>query len=582
MGVPLMPSLHDLLGETMLVTATRSRNLQPVPVSLSATFVSPRPNPITEGLDEDTVKRNPIWRFAWDPSTPGQFTDVTCRSRGMGMNYAMAMPVFERVEFRDLRVVRLDDDELTLPLSSQHVLGAWFTRAGRVPDAGSGLWQLGARLDSSLVVAFGWSLESGSLAPIDPTLVDDEDLIPPADTPVQRLAWTAGLSTQAWLCVGPTRYVAALELVLCKEYNDFVPGGIVGFARVHPHALVWSNEPLSRIEVTIDLERPKETPTHKLPPSESLADETMKGAVKALVVADTNNRHVPLLSDIPGLQDLPLPYTDVLYDYYCPEPFLTFAGRIPRKQTDPKDPRTGDHPLQRLGEVTLADARFTRPRLNEDCLARKSKITLSMGRHADVLKEARQGQFDNVHLAPRMRLRFTGHEGPVELDEVVMLNMCLHDCVHVHMRWSSFLKGKIIAGFSKNGAPNIEPGAPMVPPNQTVFASFPSQHALAYRAVAEGVDPGRCQVFCHHGMAYAIDRWPTEVARALESALLGTICGGLAQQFDEPWQGRMPVCWTAFYWRVRYTGDDKSFLEKHPDKMRTFARSSFDLEKCMR
>jgi hypothetical protein len=571
-----MPTLEQLLGETMLVTAVRAKNQVLVPLPLSDKFTSPRPNPITEGLDEDTVSRNPIWRFSWDPSTPAKFTDVTIRSRGMGMNYAMAMMAFERVEYRDLRVTRLDGDELTLPLSKKHVLGAWWTKVGQVPERGSGLWQLGARLDSSIVVAFGWSLEDGALHAIDPSLLEDPALMPPGYVPPRRYEFVADSDTSAWLCVGASRYVAAVELVLCKENNDFVPGGIVGFARCHPHLLFWSNEELERAEVTLDLVRPKNTHEHK---TDDLADEIMKGEIKALVVADTNNRHVPLLSDIPGLQDLPLPYTDVLYDYYNVEPFLTFAGRLPKTQTDPADPRTGDHPLQKLGEVTLADGRFKRPRLNEACVKRTTKFVLNA---TDVLKEARQGQFDNVHLAPRMKLRFSGHEGDMVLDDIVMLNACMHDCTHIHVRWSSFLKGKIVYGFSRNGQPNAEPGAPMVPPNQTVFANFPNQHALAYRAVAEGVQPGQAQVVCHHGLAYAVDRWPTKTAFALEGLLLSLICQSLAAQFDEPWQGHMPTCWSTFYWRIRYTGDDKSFVERHPDKIHVFARSTFDLERCMR
>lgn len=570
-----MPSLEQLLGETMLVTATRSKNLQPVPLPLQP-FRSPRPNPIAEGLDEDSVRRNPIWRFSWDPAKPATFTDVTIKSRGMGMNYGMAMGAFERVEFRDLRVLRDNDDELTLPLTPEFLEGAWWTRTGKIPDAGSGLWRLGARLDCSMMVAFAWSLQDGTLAPVDEQLCADEAFMPPTG-PAPLLEVSA--DREAWACIGPTRYVAVLEIVLCKELNDFVPGGIVGMARVHPHALLWSNEPLQRVEVSIDLERPKTTHEHA---TDKLADEVMLGEHKALLVTDTNNPHVPLLSDVPGLQKLPLPYTDVLYDYYNTEPFLTFAGRMPIKQTDPKDPRSGDHPLQRLGEVTLADSRFTRSRINEDCISRKSAITASWGKHTDVLKEPRQGQFDNVHIAPRMRLRFTGHDGPVEIDQIVMLNQCLHNCTHLHVRWSSFLDGKIVAGFSKTGHPNAEPGAPMVPPNQTVFASFPKQHALTYRAVAETVDSGAVQVFCHHGLAYAVDRWPTALALAGETALLAMINRSLPMQFDEPWQGRMPDCWSAFYWRVRYTGDDKSFISGQPDKIRFFPRSTFDLERCMR
>lgn len=570
-----MPTLSQLLESTMLFTAARGRNLSPVPVQSS--FKAPKPKPITEGIDEDTVLRNPVWHFEYDPGTPALFRNITIRSRGMGMNYSMPVPAFDLIRFSDIKVLRADDDELTLPLSSQYVVGTWWTHAGRV-QGGSGLWRLPARVDTSLVVAFAYAYECGVLRPVlaEEVEVLGESFMPPGDLPSRSLEWIAGKDQSAWVCIGPSRYVVACELVLCKENNDFVPGGIVGMCRVHPHALVWSNEDCKRIEATIELHRPKHAMVHDS--GDKMADEVMKNEHHLLLVADTNRPHMPFFQDVPVLKDLPLPYTDVLYDYYDVAPFVRLAGRIPIPLADPKDIRSGDHVLQKLGEVTLADSRFTRTRIIEDAVKRRSKLTRMDG---DILKEPRQGQFDNVHIAPRMKLRFTGHEGRVELDEIVMINTCLHDCTHMHVRWSSFLKGPIVYGW-KDGVPNSEPGAPMVPENQTVFASFPNPHSIRYRAVAEGVSQGQLQVFCHHGLAYAVDRWPSVAAQAGETVLLSEICQGLAAQFDEPWQGRMPTSWAAFYWRVRFTGDDKSFLERHPDKIVFVPRSTFDLETCMR
>ena len=96
-----------------------------------------------------------------------------------------------------------------------------------------------------------------------------------------------------------------------------------------------------------------------------------------------------------------------------------------------------DHPDQQPGEVTLADARWLEPRTIRNVITRNSPIVRG-GR--DVRKVPRQGHFDSVHLAPHMRLSFEDELGErVELRDVVMMNQCLHDCTHMHVRWSEFL-----------------------------------------------------------------------------------------------------------------------------------------------
>lgn len=573
-----MPTLDDLLQQSMLFTALRERHMPPVPVSTA--FRSAKPLPQTAAdlggeLDEETIRLNPIWQFSWDPEQPGTFTRITVLSRGMGMDYGMPATVYAKLEFREVKVRREDGTVVDLYLDPEHMIGAWRGSVGEiVPKPISSLfrkevdlWPLPALIDSSMLVAFGYRLDAPTPSPLTRADCDElgDALIPAPDAPTPGVAFIAGKNSRARVCVGEARYIVLVELVLCKEYNDFVPEGLMGFARIHPHALVWSNENLDRVEATIVMARPKDAMAHS---------EAMHGVHKALVVADTNQNHQVA-------QSVPIPYADGIYDYMETEPARKFEGR---------KPSTFDHPLQRDGEITLADSRFKRRRILEGAVQLRRSIVIS--NDTDVVKEPRQGQFDNVHIAPRMRLVMSMPSGEDVLvdDDISMVFVCMHDCCHMHVRWSSLFSDKIIAGW-KDGRPNAEPGAPAVPEDQTVFASFPNEHTLRYRAVAEGsataspargakqrtvVKAGSLTVFCHHGAGYAIDEWPGQKTKI---AMMRGVLEFQANQFDEPyWAGTPNDVWSLFYFRVRYTAKTRGMLDPNWD---VCPRLVFDLEKCM-
>ncbi len=135
-----------------------------------------------------------------------------------------------------------------------------------------------------------------------------------------------------------------------------------------------------------------------------------------------------------------------------------------------------------------------------------------------------------------------------------------------------YLLEKPTLGFSE-GRPYSKAGAPAVPENQTVFASFPNDHTVVYRSVAEGCTAGEWQVFCHHGAGYAIAEWP-HPASLVRLTMLSTAVHVLA---DAPFPifPDMPVSWPAFYWRCRWTGD--------PSRRDVpVERLEFNLERCLR
>jgi hypothetical protein len=548
-----MPNLDALLNTTMCFRGTRARNQEPVPLSRGVFFSrEPKPQTMAEVRAwerEETALANPIWRLRWDSENPGTFRDVSIKSRGMGMDYSMDVSVLRKVEFRSVKVTRATGAVLDLYLSDEFMLGAWRSYVGEIPAGGSGLWRLEAKLDVSVVVAFGFEVsDDGRVIPLNADL-DDELMMPPAGDP-PRLRFRAGDVASSYVCVGPSRYVVVVELVLCKERSDFVPGNIVGFARIHPHAFLWSNEDLTSAEVRIVLQRP--------PKSMACNEPAMKDDIGLLVVADTNDVH-----SLSAWAGLPIPYTDNLYDYYATDPHKLFRYRARHE---------ADHPAQDVGEVTLADTRFTTEREIENAVVRNTPLVAN---DRTIRKCRRQGQFDNVHMAARMMAKFTCYEDgstpkEVTLDDIVMINQCIHDCVHMHVRWGEFLTDPIMCGWGPAG-PHSRPGVPGVPPNQTVFVSFPNDHGIVYRALAEGVKAGAEQVFCHHGAAYAVDLWPTVSAFGMMEALhAGVRAEAIATQ--DAHAKEIPAGWLEFYWRVRWIGEAASSRE----------RLTFQLERCMR
>lgn len=577
-----MPSLQQLLEQSMLFTAASGGKAAPDAVEL-APMRTPEPRPTTarqleeygKSLDEDTVRVNPIWRFSWDPSRPAAFTKITIKSRGMGMDYGMPCKVYDEVAFEKVFVVREDGTKLELSLDAAHMIGAWHARVGHIHPLkdqflgrSNPLWQLDTRIDHSMLVAFAFQ-QGGSESVLTLAQCDalGEDLIPAKGSGAPVCAFVADAAlpeVRAEVCVGAVRYVVLVELVLCKEHNDFVPGGINGFARIHPHAMVWSTEALRRVETSIVMARPRRGMSH---------GDSMHDRHKALVVTDTNYPHSPSAAFGP----FPIPLADTIYDYYEVEPARVFAERAPIES---------DHPQQRTGEITLADARFRGKRRRiTDAVTRRSRFAEP---DRDILKEPRQGQFDNVHIGVRMRLEMAIPEHPpfpfapndtktvLADDNLSMIFMCVHDCCHMHVRWSAMFTDPIIAGW-RGDTPNAEPGAPQVPENQTVFASFPNEHTLRYRAIAEKVDAGALTIFCHHGLAYAIDLWPTTAAKLAMAVLFETLAT-MATTFHEPyWNGTPNDQWSLFYFRVRYCGP-----ELEHGKWQVQERLSFDRETCMR
>lgn len=560
-----MPSLDEILGDTLLFTAARGAKIEPVEVTGPFTCPDPKPRMPAEGADDEAIewrlRHNSIWHWIHHGAAPGAFLDLTVRSRGMGMEYRHPVKVCDAVVLDHVRVQREGEiGWLDLPIEDRFVIRRYYSHTGRVEEGGTGLWQIRLGADPSAMIVLGYELGPDGIRPLSGDVGTDELPFMPEKTTPRGFEFIAGERRKAWVCVGPSRFVVAFELVVCREDNTYVPPGAIGFARMFPLVWVMGSENLQRVEAQVTVQRPKHGMTH--------GDPTMDSEVIALVTADANQDHVPIIPD-----DKHIPYWQDFFEYYDTDPATTFASR---------EPESFDHVLQRKAEVTLADARHKRKRTIERCVFRLSPgLRPDLRVVGDSLKWPRQGQFDNVHLAPRMRLDFEQGGHRLSLDDIVMAPFCIHDCLHMHSRWSSMHHDKHLLGFD-GFTPHRVPGAPTVPSNQTVFATFPSRSTLRYRAVAEPASAGQWQCFLHHGFGYVIDTWPAETVPVLGLEFSGRGALGLVEaavvanawSFDEPFSDMPDTSdgWARLYWRLRFGGTDSEVAE----------RLTFDLAECLR
>jgi hypothetical protein len=352
-----------------------------------------------------------------------------------------------------------------------------------------------------------------------------------------------------------------ISVTCCRERNDCEPGGILGGARLYPHVMVLANVSSERVETAITVRRPASTMTH--------GDPEMTPEIQPLFVTDTN---APTL--------LPTPYWSDIFDYYHTQPDKAFIGR-PEGQHGPERREPGEvcfvdpgAPARRIEGAVMVNSGFWG-------VARKPRT---------IVKQARQGEFDNIHLAPRMRLTVevpNSPDSPVKLTDIAMAPICVHDCLHTHMRWGFAKKvtNAAMLGFDDAGTPHAKDGAPHVPPDQYVFVHLDSRRSFRYRAVSRRANPaGQWTCFMHHGMFYAVGIWPRFWSDAWISERLGRVAvENRAIGRDEPFTSATDfpsatISWAGFYWRLRWGGRAVSTTEQEVHERLDI----LDLERCMR
>jgi hypothetical protein len=360
----------------------------------------------------------------------------------------------------------------------------------------------------------------------------------------------------------PARFLIVFSFTTCRERADYEPGGVVGFARCYPHLLAAATVPVQTIEASAHIDRPaklsKWSETGRemsasccKPPYDGWTPE-----IGGLLVTDVNKIPNPLL---------PIPFWSNMFFYYLVDPF--FAGGQKKYHVI----RT-DRPDSRNSVKPLVQRRLAGPVNPEG--GRLGSLAFVPNYDGIVEKEPRQGAFDNVHLAPRLRLmnvvritdvvvderlmpeKIEHISYPVEdraawrFDDIAMAPFCAHDCLHMHFRWAKFASAKWSLGWNANG-PYAVAGAPQVPEEQDVWLWFRARAAITYHVVASSprlVDGWH--VFMHHGFGYALSIQGV-ISHLLAMTAMHTFSGvvflGTEGQSVHP-----SASTAAYYWQARY------------------------------
>jgi hypothetical protein len=373
---------------------------------------------------------------------------------------------------------------------------------------------------------------------------------------VQRLVLG---ESAAVVTLAPPRVLVCVSLVCCKERNDCEPGEILGGARLYPHVMVLANGASERVEASIHVRRPASAMTH--------GDPEMTPQIEPLYVTDSNDPSI-----IP-------PYWSHLFDYYETHPDRTFAARP-----------GGLHGTEQreTGEVCFADPGAPARRIDGAVRVLNSQMSRPAYEPRTIEKQARQGEFDNIHLAPRMKMVVSAPnqaEPPVLLDDIAMAPFCVHDCLHTHLRWGATGGSSPLAmlGFDEAGVPHSKDGAPHVPPDQYVFVRLDSRRGFRYRAIAsKTAQAGMWSCFMHHGMFYAVGISPFIFDGNPFSFMARAVVQERARGRDEPFTiitdfPSTEVSWAAYYWRLRWGGRAVSETDQEVQERLDI----LDLGRCM-
>ena len=414
----------------------------------------------------------------------------------------------------------------------------------------------------------------------------------------------------------PHRIVVCEFLSLHKGSDDYTPGRPAQGARLYPVIMLQSTHDLHGMRAALKFTRPALTTIDGEPAAQCHCSE-MNAELDTLLVSDANESDSknfrlpgwmdpslispglgsifggpPKLNGLPGAP--PLPLWDVIFAYVLANPLKSVAGR-------------------RLPVVYRADLEKGRKaRTLEHAVTFQNSA--SWGTYRDITREPRQGAFDNIHVAPSMRMpeitEVFQSVGPTmnrrslteadreawHFDEVAMAPICAHNCFHMHWRWSASVQSSTDDtargwdGEGSTGAPYKTPGASLIPKNQELFLRLVDKTTFVYEAEVAQPRAGEWQYICHHGAGYVLETgWEVDAGRLtqdgfaglgliptfigkeeadsspnawdLASVLLGvpSVADALLTPHGQPVTAMKN--WSVFYWRNRYTlATDADFI----------------------
>jgi hypothetical protein len=439
------------------------------------------------------------------------------------------LKVCELIRWHDVRIIlesTPSNNEIDLPLEGDYLLCSYYLPVGSIDPASSSAWKIPLKTQKSFLLLFGYELRTpeqkqGKERPtrIDPAFLKEYDF-----TNVQQLLYWERKSflikepphktlpfpyfeIEEPAADAPIRFVVGIEFSCCSPASDYEPSKALIAARFFPLFWLISSHPVHRMTAKITIQRPVQS---------SLGNEAMPlGDIHPALFADRN---------IVG--GLPIFWNNV-FDYYLIDP----ARKEATQNGNPLRYKVVDS-LKK--ERTISNIRevFVEYPIMEPEPAPISKISGYMP--SDVRKVSRQGQFDNIHIAPYMitedSLRLT------------MAPLCMHDCVHTHFRWGEIFDEPHLYGWADK-IPFRKKGAPMVPSNQDIYITLNRSPGFTYEAVINNPSPGEWQCIYHHGSAYGLRLDMGSIKR-----ILGRLVDVSIPLTDHS-KG-----WTDFYESLRYVG----------------------------
>jgi hypothetical protein len=502
--------------------------IQAIPKTADHTVPGP---PVPSSSTDRTARR--LWSFSHAAGTPNRLSAIRCRVRDTGYKTQVVLDSLEWGELSGstihprVRVVTEDGRTLNLPLEPRFVHSKYIMTGGWMGEGESHWFPLEVYLDQGLVIAFAYDIAGDTVNPFAPAADDPSeaalqqylggpggcspdsetdrwvrramngDFMPRSSDPRGSRASVATGGT-ARVTVTPPRVLVAIAFSVARERPDFEPGGIVGMARMKPHVMIRATIPMRSMHLAAKFTRPARTTAL------DQGDGTVPGncceaypEIKNLLVADMNENPW-------GPNEAFKPFWSGTFSYY---------------EVDPER-RLRDHVLH------VVRRSFPSRRTVTGCGVRD--LPDSPEDLVDIEKLPRQGEFDNIHVAPRLRLNATHMMDSIgdtyvpipidparmRLDPIAMAPFCSHDCFHMHWRWSPEARRWSHGWGDTSEGPYAVPGAPLVPANHDVDLVIhgPStfsyvEHAHPTRSVSEDatrtIRPNAWQYFLHAGAAYA-------------------------------------------------------------------------------
>lgn len=522
----------------------------------------------------------PLWGYQV-PADPTRIERVTCRVPDDSYNNYLVLDSLEwgyapqdaPADFRPAVRVALDAQTIIdLPLVEAARLMTFTTKDGQNSEDAHSLWPLKAMHDPSVVHVFAYDITpgAGTLVALKDSehpdakkvrklldrLQEINDADPEDDREVEDFLfdddmWEEDYSAAApagtvpedvSLSFAPIRILVATSLTVCRERDDFQPGRPAGVGRLYPHVMVVANADLLRVDAGVRLVRPG---SMTLLDASSCGCGEMLSDIGSFLVTDSNADAMMFPNE--PLAGAPSPIWANLFNYYVTDPF--------------RDPSLSGKLIPAVSPLKTTP-RDVQGFVERDC----SDLPFSSVNGKRVTKLERQGQFDNIHVAPRMvvkdKIDLVASDGVTvpfttvedwKMDSVTMAPFCAHDCFHMHWRWTDNENTERATFGWGPKSPYKIVGAPMVPSNQKVGLLLLSEHSFSYLAQAGGARHNEWQPFCHHGAGYALSTG-AKIALARKLVPLTDGVSFFRNTASARGPGLVPVVpdWALFYWRLRY------------------------------